>query len=341
MSAANRIRRLLGVHGGRIAAVLLVVGVLALAGAALTYASPPTETVTEQRNAQTVTVSTNTSAVVTQETPLYEEGERLVDLPVYFFSASPELTLTVRTDVPDDQPVAVTQRLVVHMDATRDGVAFWEETRLVAADERIVRNGTLVMRTTLNMSDLRSDVRLREGSIGDVGSFSSELRVDVSYETEQYAGEMTASSPLTLAENAYWLDSDLEGSETESETVRREVAREPDMGAVGTLGAVGLLALLGALGVVRVRRDGPDPETVQRDIVHQRYEEWISKGEFPTGTEKRHVFIETLEDLVDIAIDSNKRVVFDPEFSAYAVVDGDLIYYYTTERARIESWLDV
>ena len=341
MSAANRFRRLVGVHGGRIAAVLLVVGVLALAGAAATYANPPTEVVTEERNAQTISASTNVSTVVTGPTPLYDEGERLSDLPVYFFDASPDLTLSVRTTVPDGQAVSVTQRLFVHMEASRNGDLFWDERRVVAANEQTVRDGPASLETTLNMSDVRTDFALRESAIGGVGSVDAEFRLVVTYETDRYSGELTASSPIVFSENAYWLDDDLEGSRTHSETVQREVTQPPDVATAGSFAGVGLLSIAGAVVLFRLRRDGLDPDDVRTNIVHERYEEWISTGEFPTGTEKKHVKIESLEDLVDIGIDSNKRVVFDPEFAAYAVVDGDLIYYYSTDPRRIDSWLDV
>jgi hypothetical protein len=75
-------------------------------------------------------------------------------------------------------------------------------------------------------------------------------------------------------------------------------------------------------------------------VYRERYAEWISNGEFPTDTDKRYVTISSLEDLVDIAIDSNKRVIYDETLDAYGVADGDIVYYYGDE-GDIDSWLDM
>jgi hypothetical protein len=53
------------------------------------------------------------------------------------------------------------------------------------------------------------------------------------------------------------------------------------------------------------------------------------------------VTINSLEDLVDIAIDCNKRVIFDDSLEVYAVADGDIVYYYSENNQRLDSWLDL
>jgi len=341
MSAANRFRRLLARRGLLIAAVLAVVAVGAFAGAWMAYSNPPTETITEQRNPRTVSTVVNTSAVVTGDTPLYDEGEKLVNKPVYFTSASPNVTIAVDTRVPPGRTVQVTQRLVLHMQADLRGDTYWEETRVLAGTDEAVSDGQATAETTVNVSAIRGVIDEREAATGDVGVFQSDVELLVSYEADGFSGELTATAPVVFSSGAFWLDSDLGASRTHSERVTREVAEEPDVATYGGLALVGLFALVGAAAVALSGLGGVDPEELETAIVNERYEEWISKGQFPTGTEKKHVKIDSLEDLVDIAIDSNKRVVFDPEFAAYAVVDGDLIYYFSTDPLRIDSWLDV
>ena len=341
MSARNRFRRTLASQGRLIAVVLALVALGAFVGAGLTYANPPTDTVTEQRNSKTVSTATNTSAVVTGETPLYDRGEQLANKPVYFLAASPNITISVATAVPEGEPVQVTQRLTLRMQADLRGETYWEETRLLAAGDRSVSDGRATTSTTVNVSAIREEINEKQAATGNVGVFESTLELVVSYEGEGYSGELTAEAPVVFSSGAFWLDGGLSTSRTHSEQVTRQVTKARDMTTVGGLAVVGLLALVGAVAVASNRRDGLDVEELETAIVNERYEEWISKGEFPTGTEKKYVKIDSLEDLVDIAIDSNKRVVFDPEFAAYAVVDGDLIYYFSTDPRRIDSWLDV
>jgi hypothetical protein len=307
----------------------------------MTYSNPPTETIVEQRNPQTVSATVNTSAVVTGDTPLYDRGDELVNKPVYFTDASPHVTITLVTQVPEGQSVQVTQRLALHMRADLRGETYWEETRVLTASDDTVSDGRVVTSTTVNVSALREDIGLRRSATGAVGVFESDVRMLVAYEADGYSGELVAEAPVVFSSGAFWLDSDLEASRTHSDQVTRQVEETPDPASYGGLALAGLVALIGAVVVALGHFGGADPEELETAIANERYEEWISKGEFPTGTEKKYVKIDSLEDLVDIAIDSNKRVVFDPEFAAYAVVDGDLIYYYSTDPLRIDSWLDV
>ena len=339
MSAANRVRRLVATWGHVLAAVLLLVSLVAFAGAWSAYSDPVVTTVTEEQNPQSFSTELNTSAVVTGNTTLYDAGERLVNKPVYLFSASPELTLSVVTSAPDG--TAVTQRLVLHLQASRAGEVFWEREQLLAFGDGEARNGELVSETTINMSEARREISTVQSAIGDVGTFSSQLRLTVSYESDRYAGDLESASPVVIAGAGYWLANDMSTSRSHSETVTRRVTRPPDVSTYGGFVLLGLLALGGAGAVFYLRTRGFDVTALETELAHERYEEWISEGEFPTDSSKRYVRINTLEDLVDIAIDSNKRVVHDEEIAAYGMVDGDLVYYYTADPRSLDAWLDI
>ena len=84
-----------------------------------------------------------------------------------------------------------------------------------------------------------------------------------------------------------------------------------------------------------------DPDALRREI-HSACWSWtISSGEFPTSADKPYISILTLEDLVDVAIDTNRRVIYDPQIEAYAVIDSSEIYYYATADVQADEWLDI
>jgi hypothetical protein len=84
-----------------------------------------------------------------------------------------------------------------------------------------------------------------------------------------------------------------------------------------------------------------DIEELKMQIDRAQFSEWISEGDFPSGQNRQYVYIESLEDLVDVAIDVNKRVIYDPEIETYAVPDGDIVYYHAVDPQAVSSWLDL
>jgi hypothetical protein len=341
MSATLRLRWVVAAYGRVLVVALVLVGALASFGAWSTYANPPTERVTEDADTQQVGASVQTSALVTGNTSLYERNSRLVDKPAYFLSATPHLTLTTRSAVPAGQAVETGHRLTLHLTAARGGQPFWNSTRLLVAANGTTRNGTFTSRAILNVSNVSQVVGERRAEIGDVGTLSVVLRLTATYETDRYEGSLTASAPLALSDGAYWLSGDLGASERRSRTVARQVRRPPDPVAYLGLAAVALLSLLGAAAIGYVRAEDLDRREIETELAESRYDEWISGGEFPTNTEKRYVRISSLEDLVDVAIDSNKRVLHDAEYDAYAVVDSDVVYYFAVDDVDVDTWLEM
>lgn len=340
MSTVLRLKRLVASHGHVIAAALLVVGLLAFAGAWAAFTAIPTEQVTAQVNQQTVATSLDTRAVVTGNSTLYDQGEVLRNMPVYFFEASPELTLSLNTTVPQGPRVSVTQAVTLEFRATRDGEPFWSENRTLVREQRRTADGLVRTTTTLNLTDVRAAVEQRRSEVSDVGVFHTNLLVRVTYDTGRYSGTFAEETSLVITGRAYWLAEDVTASRTHAETVTRTAPGKRDPLRYGGLAGLGVLALLGAAGTA-LWYQRLDALAIETKLSRSRYEEWISDGEFPTGTNKKYVRINSLEDLVDIAIDSNKRVLYDGDFDIYAVIDSDIIFYFSTDPAGVDSWLDV
>lgn len=68
-------------------------------------------------------------------------------------------------------------------------------------------------------------------------------------------------------------------------------------------------------------------------VAHKRFREWITEGSVDIQ-DKLQVNVFHLEGLVDLAIDLNKRVIYDKEKARYYVLTEDLVYLFDPERLR-------
>ena len=341
MSVAARSKWLVARYGVPLAVVVSLVSVLALGGAYTAYTNPPTDQVSTTVYDQQIESETTTSAVVTGETDLYQDGATLENKPVYFYNVTQNLTFRTVTALPEGESVNVTQRLVLQHRATRDGETFWSSRRMLVTSEQRTATEQLVTETTVDMRAVQQTVAERRSEIGAVGTFQTVVRLRVTYETANSSGTLNATTPIVLTERAYWVEGSLADEQTHEETTSREITQPPDLMRVGglTLFGVFALGLAGVLGISSLREF--DLDTIETELMRSRHDEWVSRGELPTKSEKQYISIDTLEDIVDIAIDSNKRVIYDRRYEAYGVVDDDIVYYYAEGNTEFEEWLGV
>ncbi|WP_049985332.1 DUF5305 family protein [Halobellus rufus] len=340
MAFEHRVELFVSENHRLVVAALLVAGIACLAAAGYVFATPTTQTITEETNVQTFETSADPTAVVTRPTALYEQGERLENRSLYFTSASPELTIDVRTAVPDDRDVRVEQRLVLETLGVRDGQPFYRSTRELVDASDTVADGRATASETVNVSAVARELAVVQSEVQNAGQFRLRFRLEVTYRTDSYEGTLDSTVPFVINEQSYYLDGTFDDAATESTPVTREITQQPSPAEYGGLAVLGLL-LIGLSAVVLRVEERADPEELRTRIVHDQHAEWISRGQFPTDSEKQYISILTLEDLVDVAIDTNRRVIHDPQIDAYAVIDSTEIYYYALEDVQADEWLDI
>lgn len=320
-----RLKLLLAEHGRTLMWGLLVAGFLAFGAAGWVYATPSTERVTDQTHQQTVSTSVNTSATVTGNSTLWPTGTTLTDQSVYPMTA-PQLRLTVHTTVPANERVRVNRVLTLVYRATRDGTTFWQSTRELTATQTTTTDGSVTASATIDVPAIRDRLDTYNSELTGLGRAEAVLVLDLAYETQRYSGGFEKTSVLSIAETGYWLDDHLAASTTHSEQVTRQVEAEPDQTLVGGAIGLGLLLIGGAGGIWYFREQDVDRLALQERLDRSRFDEWISEGRLDRPPNARDVPVGSLADLVDIAIDSDKRVIRDPARERYAVLDGRIIY---------------
>ncbi|SDY49662.1 hypothetical protein [Halobellus clavatus] len=184
-----RLKYILSRYGTLVIVGLLLVSTVAFASTAFAYGeSPEIRQITEQTDKQSFETTVNTSAAVTENTTLYEPNQTLSNMPVYLLSASPNVTISAQTAVPDDRAVAVTHQISIKLYATRGDDVFWSETRTLASDSVQVTDGRLETQATIDVREIRSG-RLNEvqSEVQNIGNLRAEIYVDTVYESEKHS----------------------------------------------------------------------------------------------------------------------------------------------------------
>ena len=332
-----RFKYVCGRYGRAIVVALVALSALLFAGAAVADSPPPQQEII-QTNEQRVATTLTASGEVTNGSALYEENETVADSPVYLLSSTPTLTLEALSTVPSNVSVTVTHRIQLELSAERQGTVFWTDRLTVTNRTHRVSDGTARTTATLDVASL-ADNRFAalEAETEGVGSVRARIALQTNYETDSYTGQTNVTSPLSISDRYYELDTPRRSARSHSTpVVRNSTAGAGGSGAVATVTGLpgrsvwllfgGLLSLVGAMAVRAVDLRIGDFEAFERRYESVRYAEWISHGRIPDTGQYARVPVERLVDLVDIAIDSEKRVIYDTQQEYYAIVDGTLIY---------------
>ena len=327
MTLSPRSRLLLARHGRTVALSLALLALLALLLSGMSLAVPGTAEVSEERDRETVTTDVRTSATVTADDSLYGSGTTVEDASRYLLSDMPELAIEVRTGAPEGSEVS--HELVLVTTASADEEAFWEDRETLIEETHTVGEEPATSSAAVDMRELSESVEETDDRLSNVGSIDLALELRTTYDTGTYTDEQRSSVPLELTADAYWLDGSLSEESEHSEVVTREVEEEPDLLAAAGLTLLGLVSGTGAAFAWRHREDAVDVGALTQQVHSRRHAEWISRGQIPMWMSKDYVRLDTLEDVVDVAIDTNQRVVHDTERDLHAVIQGEVVYYYS------------
>ncbi|NUB89814.1 DUF5305 domain-containing protein [Haloterrigena sp. SYSU A121-1] len=328
-----RLDLVLAKYGRSIVVVLVGIGILAFLASGWVVATPSTST-SHQYADERVSSDVDTSAVVVRNGTLWNEGDRLENSGVYILNASPELTLrpeTRLTNATAEAPVddgTVSHELTLRFEATREGTAFWNETRTLVDESPAVENGVARSETTIDVESVRDRQREIERELSGVGTVDVRLEFRAAYETGAGRGVQEASTTLEITDDAYWMADSLSASDERRYRTGTTVTTESrNLGLIAGLSLLGTLSLAAAVSLAR--RSPVDEAAARRAVHERRYAEWISRGSIPMWIGDYHVSLDTLEDVVDVAIDTNERVVHDTQRGLFAVVNDGVVYYYS------------
>ncbi|WP_335999681.1 DUF5305 domain-containing protein [Halorientalis halophila] len=353
MSAWNR--RLRSVLDRRFVLFVLLLLALTLAGGWLSYqAYGTTETAVEQRPGPTATFvgEFDHGADVAVDGPVFAEGERLANRSTYFTRTTPVLDGRFRYtySATGDGNLSVTATVDTVFrsvdDSGGDTGEYWRVRREVNRTSAVLApTEELDVRFSGNVTELIDEIRRYDESVGRTpGS------LEIAFVTTVTA-EGTVNGEPTARSQTYRLGVDPDGSvyrvadpgpvTNETSGPPREVRVEVSPGPLERFGgpAAAVLGLLGLLSLGHLRYRGrlalDDREratlTFERD--RSEYDEWITTGRLPRETrEKPTVEVDSLEGLVDVAIDSDRRVIEHESRREFVTVVDDVVYRFAPPR---------
>ncbi|WP_276270683.1 DUF5305 domain-containing protein [Haloarcula litorea] len=346
----HRIRTLLADNATELIAVLLVV---TAAGGFLAYTAhvaPGTTTEQRQVSAWESTGSFTHQATVQNGTEVYERGSVLRNRSAYFRAIAPRLsgTFDYGYAASDGGNLSVETRVALVFQSVQPAeseegtpTVYWRTSRrLASASAAGVGPGERV-RVPFSLNVTAADQRLQRideqfgGTPGEKRLLVA-VRVDLSGTRNGRPIDRTRTYrlPVSVDGNLYRVADPGRVTASDTRTERVTVPAEPGrLRAVGgpALLLVGLLGL-GAVGYHR-RTAPPVTEAERRWLDYRRtraeFDDWITAGRVPPEAEGPPVVdVDSLAGLVDVAIDTDERVVEDERRGACLVLREHQWYRY-------------
>jgi len=347
-----KIRTRLGLDRWAPAVAMLLV-VVALAGGWMTYAAYAVEEEPEVKEVVASEWSTSPgfrhSATVERPNPLYEIDEEVSNKPVYYTSITPSLNGMYRfeyTATEGGNLDIVTDIRMVLRETDGSGAVYWSQTESIVRKEKTDVEPQQPVRTEFTvdvpsvrqrMESIKSGLGANMGNEEVVLVLTTRMQGEINGESANFAEEHRVR--VSIAENTYTVETGEEGMQGRSfETTENvEVEPEPDNTRM-VISPILLLVSLGLLfGLVVAKRKDVIMPTERQLLTMERREfnEWISTGSLSDDVlqdgRRSFVLVDSIEGIVDIAIDCGRRVIEDRDESLLAVIDEDVVYVYEYE----------
>jgi hypothetical protein len=329
-------------------AVVLVV--LAAIGGGVTYATyvePGTVTGQEPVGQWRTTAGYTHSATVTNDTRAFPEGTVLRNRSTYFTRASPVLDgrFSYRFGAPEGEVDATVETVLVFRSADEQQ-EYWRVEEPLNGTSATLAPGERVT-TAFRVNATRAAARLDRIS-SELGASPGETSVFV---RTRVTADGRALGESVAADGRYRLRIGLDGGTytvaspdegTDRRTVTAPETRPREYGPLRTAGGPLLLLLgLGGLSTLAVARQqgllavsAAERRALAFARERDEFGEFISRGTpSRAALERPAVRVDSLADLVDVAIDSDRRVIEDPEERTYHVLLGGERYECSPPRA--------
>jgi hypothetical protein len=343
--------RMRAAAAGRVQLLVVLALVTAGIGGAITYQTTvASEATTEERSVELVESNARFTHQATVQNPseAFSQGQTLTQQPLYFTSVAPVLDgrylISYSTARAAEIDAATSITLVIK--EVGDDTVYWRVSEPVTSTttSNLAADETATTGFSINVSSIDQRAqRIRE----ELDASPGEVRTAVVART-QFEGtvagtpvERTMRTRLTVSTDGdtYQVESD----ETTARLTRTEqVTVPPSQPLYLTAGGpvlLGLgLVLLGGVSVGWWRSAFELSVRDQHRLERAQFAEWISTGSVPeAGTDGATVEVDSLEALVDVAIDTNGRVIEDRRRGQYVVIEGTTRYTYQAIHLTAQS----
>lgn len=331
--------------------VLLVIVALAGGLAYQTYTTTFTETDEQVVSSWSEQTEISQQATVVRENPVFGLNATLTDRSVYFTQLSPDIEAIHEYSyaASDSGQLEVeTTALLVVRSVNSDGDTLWQTTEPLEHElETLQPNEQTTTATTINVTEAAGEVdRVETGLGASVGSPEITIRFDTAI-----TGTVNGDAVSTVHQDTLVIDpgdqtysAEASDGVSESYETTTTVETEVSPSAIRSYGPplVFILSLILLLGLISAKRTGrlsPTPaqlRALEQAKQRKKFDDWISQGTVPaaalSGTQ---IPLNSLEDLVDVAIDTDQRVIEDPKRSAFFVLLDERYYVFEPDTVAL------
>ncbi|RQG88826.1 hypothetical protein EA462_10515 [Natrarchaeobius halalkaliphilus] len=338
--------RLRAVAGDWFVFVVIALLALSLLGGWIAYSGVASEPDTGDgpTSAQWSPVATfDHSAEVDRDTEVFEAGEVLSDRSAYFTTVTPELDgeFAYRYEAErGDAEVGIS--LERQLRSVSDDDEYWSTNDPIdeTAAESVGPGEVITTPFSVDVPAMMNDTEQIESSLeASPGTVEMVIVAHVTMEGTIDGDPVTVTESYELLieqdDETYSLDTPgIDHHDTEQAPVTEtQSARGPGSTLMGLVLA---LVSITALGVVTVQKVNGTLSPSERELArfrreHERasFDEWISTGTVPEKVyDRARIDLNSLEDLVDVAVDSDQRVIENADDEGTYYVLDDPVYVY-------------
>lgn len=354
-SESDSVRRLRAVLARYVGVIAVALVLLALLGGFLTYTAYGQDQTRTERTTNTLTAWSSTGqftheATVRNGTRAFPKGTVLENRTVYYRQIAPVLngsfvyryTASDNGSLSAEASVALVIRSVA--DDSDDGTTeYWRvEDSLSNASATLAPDEALRVSFSQNVTGIQQQVERIEAELGRTPGtvqtrFVARVDVDGTRNGRAVDDRRTYRLPVTVGGNVYRLNDSGPRTVSGERTTRDRTEVPVKAGPLWRYGGplLTLVGLLGLVGLVAGRYTGRLEVTeAEREYLAYRseraeFDEWITEARLPTdriANADTHVETTSLSGLVDLAIDSDRRVLQAADHERYYVLDGDACY---------------
>ncbi|SFS98217.1 DUF5305 domain-containing protein [Halostagnicola kamekurae] len=313
---------------------------------------------TDQRtvNQWEETTTYDHSTVITQNTSVWEAGQRLENRPLYYSNVSSGLAGVYSYNYTADSgnlTVTTEISLRIQSQGENDQAVYWETTETLETerttsmspqDTHAVEFQVDIEPIRERIVEIENELGASDGSVNVRVLSTSELTGEVDGQRVNHSYE--SALPLDIGPSTFSVTEvgGIDETHPTTERVRTQVPPSP-LQSVGSV-VVFATSLVGLIGLFVARNTGAleitdaEREQLEFERDRERFDEWITTGTFPSEREyESTILVDNLTGLIDVAIDTNKRVIEDQQLGVSTVLDEEYSYIYVHPGSPARDWL--
>ena len=309
------------------------------------------EVVTEQWSEST---DFDHRAEVIRTTDIWDRNEIIENRPLYYTNVTDELegTYTYEYEAESGE-LDVSTDVTYQLRAIDDEDVFWEISEPLAAhdDSGLSPGENHSVTFVIDIDSILRTIDRVENQLGAREGLVDPrivVRTDVSGEVEgeSHQESHVSEMPVVVNPDTYRVAETTTVDVPHEETDFIDVPADPPLfEQIGSLAAFNLL-ILALLSLMigyytgRLELSEEEREALQLQRERDEFDEWITTGTFPADRDHdTTILVDELVGLVDVAIDTNNRVIEDQELGVSSVIDNDIVYVYIHPGSPAREWL--